>query len=99
MLVVYLDGLTVGLINAWLTQGCRRWPGTTNPHLFVTSQSTHHPARPPLSYWGLRAALDQVGLAPKELWRDRVLNEAQHTADPVHLIRLFGIHPSTAGST
>jgi hypothetical protein len=49
-----------------------------------------------LSYCGLRAAFDQVGLVPKELWRDRVLHEAQHTADPVHLIRLFGIHPSTA---
>jgi hypothetical protein len=38
----------------------------------------------------------QVGLVPKQLWRDRVLHEAHHTADPVHLIRLFGIHPSTA---
>jgi hypothetical protein len=24
------------------------------------------------------------------------MHEANHTADPVHLIRLFGIHPSTA---
>jgi hypothetical protein len=35
-------------------------------------------------------------LVPKQLWRDRVLHEANHTADPVHLIRLVGIHPSTA---
>jgi hypothetical protein len=35
-------------------------------------------------------------VVPKELWRDRVLHEAQHTADPVHLIGLFDIHPSTA---
>jgi hypothetical protein len=34
-------------------------------------------------------------VVPKALWRDRVLHEAQHTADPVHLIRLFGIHPCT----
>ncbi|UUV32314.1 tyrosine-type recombinase/integrase [Amycolatopsis roodepoortensis] len=93
---VYLDELTVDLINAWLTERHRRWLDTTNPHLFITSQSAHHPARPPLSYCGLRAAFDQVGLVPKQLWRDRVLHEAQHTADPVHLIRLFGIHPSTA---
>jgi hypothetical protein len=33
----------------------------------------------------------QVGLVPKELWRDCVLHEAQHTADPVHLIRLSSI--------
>ncbi len=44
----------------------------------------------------LTRLLNQVGLVPKELWRDRVLHEAQHTADPVHLIRLFGIHPCTA---
>jgi hypothetical protein len=31
-----------------------------------------------------------------QLWRDRVLHEAHCTADPVHLIRLFGIHSSTA---
>jgi hypothetical protein len=47
----------------------------------------------------LRADFDQVGLLPKQLWRDRVLHEAPSltpgTADPVHLIRLFGIHPST----
>jgi hypothetical protein len=72
------------------------WPDTTNPHLFITSQSAHQPAQPPLSYCGLRAAFDQVDLVPKELWRDRVLHEAQHTADPVHLIGLFDIHPSTA---
>jgi integrase len=40
---VYLDELTVDLINAWLTERRRRWPDTTNLHLFVTSQSAHHP--------------------------------------------------------
>lgn len=45
---------------------------------------------------GLRSAFDRISLLPKQLWRDRVLHEAQHTADPVHLIHLFGIHPSTA---
>jgi hypothetical protein len=27
---------------------------------------------------------------------DRILNEAQHTDDPLHLIRLFGLSPRTA---
>jgi hypothetical protein len=49
-----------------------------------------------LSYCGLRSAFDRIGLLPKQLWRDRILHEARHTADPVHLIHLFGIHPSTA---
>jgi hypothetical protein len=61
---VYLDKLAVDLINAWLTERRQRWPDTTNPHMFITSQSAPHPARPPLSYSGLRAAFDQVGTAP-----------------------------------
>ncbi|MDT7710868.1 MAG: hypothetical protein QOG20_6475 [Pseudonocardiales bacterium] len=66
------------------------------PLRFITSHSARHPAQPPLSYCGLRAAFDQIGLIPKQLCSDRVLHEAPHTADPVHLIRLIGIHPSTA---
>ncbi|MFF1916779.1 hypothetical protein ACFVYE_35500 [Streptomyces sp. NPDC058239] len=30
------------------------------------------------------------------MWADRILYEAQETADPVHLARLFGIHPGVA---
>jgi len=44
----------------------------------------------------MRAAFNQTGVLPKQLWSDLVLHEAQHTADPVDLIRLFGLHPSTA---
>jgi len=29
------------------------------------------------------------------MWRDRVLDEARHAPDPVHLVHLFGIHPGT----
>ncbi|WP_157360494.1 site-specific integrase [Amycolatopsis thermoflava] len=90
---VYLDTLTADLATAWLTERHLRWP-TSNPHLFITSQTAHHPAQPPLSYTGLRAAFDQIGILPRQLWSDRILHEAQHTADPIHLIRLFGIHPA-----
>ncbi|WP_439681793.1 hypothetical protein [Embleya sp. MST-111070] len=44
----------------------------------------------------LRAIFDRVGVKPGALWRDRVLDEARHTADPVHLMRLFGIRAGTA---
>ncbi|MFC7895487.1 hypothetical protein [Streptomyces sp. NPDC057381] len=30
------------------------------------------------------------------MWADRILYEAQETADPVHLVRSFGIHPYIA---
>ncbi|WP_173862205.1 hypothetical protein [Streptomyces sp. TLI_053] len=35
-------------------------------------------------------------MLPEQLWSDRVLDEARHTADPVHLVRVFGIHTHTA---
>ena len=93
---VYLNSLSAELITAWLTERCRRWPASPNPHLFITDQTAHHPSRPPLSYCGLRADFDQTGMLPKQLWSDRVLDEAKETADPVRLVHLFGIHPHTA---
>lgn len=55
-----------------------------------------HPAGPRLSYTALRAPFERIGLKPREVWADRVLDEARQTADPVHLVRLFGLHPHTA---
>lgn len=94
--VVHLDVLTLHLFAAWLTERRRNWPTSDNPHLLITSHCAHHPAQPPMSYCALRAAFDQTGMLPKQLWSDRVLDEARHTADPVHLVRVFGIHPHTA---
>ncbi|MCT9093808.1 hypothetical protein N4G70_33835 [Streptomyces sp. ASQP_92] len=93
---VYLDALTMDLAAQWLRERRRSWPTALNPHLFITTHTARHPARVPLSYLGLRAAFDQAGMTPRQLWSDRVLDEARQTADPIHLIRLFGIHPSTA---
>ncbi|MEU8844141.1 hypothetical protein AB0D97_34370 [Streptomyces roseus] len=93
---VYLDPITMGLAADWLHERRRTWPMAPNPHLFITSQTAHHPSHIPVSYLGLRAAFDQIGMTPRQLWSDRVLDEARVSADPVHLIRLFGIHPSTA---
>ncbi|MFF0752698.1 hypothetical protein [Streptomyces sp. NPDC004267] len=63
------------------------------PHLIITTHSYRHPASPQLSYCALRSAFDQVELLPRQVWADRILYEAQETADPVHLVLLFGIHP------
>ncbi|MFG2732743.1 hypothetical protein [Streptomyces canus] len=93
---VYLDTLTRHLLDAWLQTRQQRWPASPNPHLLITTLSAHHPALPPVSHCALRRAFDQTGITPRQMWRDRVLNEAQHTADPVHLVHLFGIHPGTA---
>ncbi len=37
-----------------------------------------------------------VGVTPSALRADRILDEARQTADPIHLMRLFGICDETA---
>lgn len=94
--VVHLDDLTGGLLSGWLRERRERWPGAANTHVITNQQTARHPASPPVSYPYLRAAFDQIGLKPRQVWADRVLYEAKQTVDPVHLTRLFGIHPGTA---
>jgi hypothetical protein len=42
------------------------------------------------------AMFEPLGVRPGRLRQDRILDEARHTADPVHLVRVFGITESTA---
>ena len=79
---IYLDAITAELATAWLTERHLRWPNTPNPHLFITSQTAHHPAQPPLSYCGLPADFDQIGILPRQLWSDRDLHEARTIPTP-----------------
>jgi hypothetical protein len=37
------------------------------------------------------AIFQKLGLSPSKLRQDRILDEARHTADPVHLMRVFGL--------
>jgi hypothetical protein len=37
-----------------------------------------------------------LGITPNQLRTDRILDEAHHTADPVQLIRVFGLGTTTA---
>jgi hypothetical protein len=39
---------------------------------------------------------ESLRVHPVRLRQDRILDEARHTADPVHLVRVFGITESTA---
>lgn len=93
---LYLDDLSTALAADWLREHRRRSPQATNPHLLITSQIYRHPASPRITYCAMRAAFDQIGLLPRQVRADRVLDEARQSADPVHLVHLFGIHPSIA---
>lgn len=39
---------------------------------------------------------EPLGARPARLRQDRILGEAHHTADPVHLVRVLGITENTA---
>ncbi|MER6196053.1 hypothetical protein ABT234_01560 [Streptomyces sp. NPDC001586] len=93
---LYLDALTTQLITAWLDHRRHTWPTCSNPHLLVSAQTALDPAGPPVSATLLRYAVGRTGLTARALWQDRILAEARHTADPVRLIRLFGIADTTA---
>lgn len=51
---------------------------------------------PPIGVVAISRPLQQRELGTRQLRADRILNEARHSADPVSLIRIFGITVTTA---
>jgi hypothetical protein len=49
-----------------------------------------------VSTFALKKFFTAVGIRPQKLRIDRLLDEAHYTADPVHLMRAFGISATTA---
>lgn len=94
--VVYLDDMTMRLLTDWLRSRAERWPRSTNPHLFVTQMTALDSSGPPVAKYGLQPIFTDLGLQPQKLRIDRILDEAHETADPVHLMRVFGIADTTA---
>ncbi|MGW1803041.1 hypothetical protein ACWCQN_46310 [Streptomyces sp. NPDC001984] len=93
---VYLDELTHALASNWLRDRHRRWPLTANPYLLVSQQTAADDRLPPVSSMVMNDIFRPLGLSPSKLRQDRILDEARHTADPVLLMRVFGIAAETA---
>ena len=91
---VYLDGLTHALLIAWLRERRRRWPRSANRHLLLSQQTAVMDA--PVSIMVMNEIFRPLGISPSKLRQDRILDEATHTADPIHLMRVFGIAAATA---
>jgi len=94
--LVYLDATTYQLARKWLQERRRRWPRTTNPHLFVSAYAAADTRHPPVGPGAISKPLGQLGHTAGQLRADRVLHEPRITEDPVRLIRLFGISVTTA---
>lgn len=93
---VYLDELTHVLAADWIRDRYGRWPLTANPYLLVSQQTVADDRLPPVSAMVMNDIFRPLGLSPSKLRQDRILDEARHTADPVHLMRVFGIAAETA---
>jgi hypothetical protein len=92
---LYLEDLTHQLVADWLTYRHQRWPASLNPHLLISQKSAVDPDNPAVSVSLLRRVIPR-GLTLDGLRQDRILNEASESADPLKLMRLFGITEKTA---
>lgn len=92
----FLDELTHGLARQWLQERQRRWPVTANTHLLLSQQTAADTTNPPVSKLVINRVFEDLGIRPSKLRQDRILDEARYTADPVHLMRVFGIASGTA---
>ncbi|MCC3652614.1 hypothetical protein LIX60_14290 [Streptomyces sp. S07_1.15] len=94
--IVFLDELTLGLATDWVIERSRLWPRTTNPHLLISRVTAASDGNPEITKYPLQATFRRVGISASALRQDRILDEAHATADPVHLMRLFGLAETTA---
>lgn len=93
---VVLDEFTHRILTEWLRERQQRWPRTRNPFLLVSTQTAADVRNPPITEVNLHRHLSRLGVHATQLRTDRVLDEARHTADPVALMRLFGLSATTA---
>jgi hypothetical protein len=93
---VYLDDLTHTLATAWLRERHRRWPATTNQRLLISQQTAAMNTDHPIADLVLTTIFNSIDINASALRQDRILDEATRTADPIHLMRVFGISTQTA---
>ncbi|MEU6786087.1 hypothetical protein ABZ912_43440 [Nonomuraea angiospora] len=93
---VYLDELTHALAIQWVRERRRLWPRTTNPYLLVSRITAADPTHSPIARTLTDAVFRRADISPGRLRRDRILDEAAYTADPIHLMRVFGISGKVA---
>lgn len=88
--------MTHRLALDWLTVRHDTSPRTRNTHLLVTDHSASSAVDPMVAAMTVRRIFRDIGVRASQLRQDRILDEAALTADPVHLMRLFGVSTNTA---
>jgi hypothetical protein len=93
---IFLDELCLKLLLDWLTERQRHWPTATNTHLLTTTHGVFALGDPAIAQATLARIFQIVGVQAQHLRFDRLLDEATSTADPIHLMRVFGVSSATA---
>ncbi|WP_327339051.1 hypothetical protein OG384_26520 [Streptomyces sp. NBC_01324] len=65
-------------------------------HLIVSPLTALHIERPAVGIANFSSLRDRIGINFTQLRQDRLRDEAREAADPVRLMRLFGITSHTA---
>ncbi|MFJ4689646.1 hypothetical protein [Streptomyces sp. NPDC088789] len=81
--------------SEWTRERHRRWPASANRHLLVNRWTAVDPDTA-VTPETLHKTFQGTGVSMQTARQDRILHEAFETKDPLHLIRLFGISPTTA---
>ncbi|MGW8884059.1 hypothetical protein [Streptomyces sp. NPDC055749] len=93
---VCLDEFALRFVKDWLVERHHRWPHSTNPYLIVSPITAMHVDQPAVGISSCHTLRDRIGINATQLRQDRLLDEARETADPIRLMRLFGITSHTA---
>lgn len=93
---IYVDELCLKLLLDWMTKRHQRWPTATNTHLLTTTHGAFALGDPAVAPTTLTRIFRIVGIQAQQLRFDRLLDEAATTADPIHLMRVFGVSSATA---
>ena len=88
--------MTYTCIQDWLRHRRQRWQRENNPYLIVSRITAADSTGPPVTSTTIQDSIRPLGISVSRLRADRIYDEARHTADPVHLMRLFGIGADTA---
>ena len=88
---VYLDELSRTHVTAGSANGAAAGPSPSTPTCWSTSKPPLTTPDPQIALTVMDAIFHKLGLSPSRLRQDRILDEAGHTADPVHLMRVFGL--------
>ena len=89
-----MDAYTRAAITDYLRRRRNAWPTTNSPYLLINSRTVH--TGRPVTYAWMHSLFKDLPVTAWQLRDDRLLEEAAHNSDPLHLSAVFGITAITS---